>query len=364
MIGAKRVIDMHVHLAGPGDGFPQDLRWSESFERGIGFAALKILKGWSFRRVTDDLMIETLKREALRAESLDLAVVLALDRVYDADGSSHGFEQADPALNLTTLYVSNRIVADLCRPGTKLLPGISVHPFRDDALEELDRYRDRAVLCKWLPSAQRIDFEDTRDVARVKLDRFYAKLAQLKMPLLFHAGVESSIPTTDERFDRFNNPRYIERALDLGATVIVAHCGCSYFDLIQDNVVEETLSLFRRMKAEGKPWDLYADISALFSPFRARKILDKVFGRRAGSEGIPPERLIYGSDFPNPARGRRELFLRPFLRYRRAKLLERGVRIADKWLTYYFDQATSDLVLTNFDRLLVSLGRGETLPGR
>ncbi len=252
MIGAKRVIDMHVHLAGPGDGYPEDLWWSEAFERGIGFAALKILKGWSFRRVTDDLMIQTLKREALRAQTPDLAVILALDRVYDADGSSHGFEQADPALNLTTLYVSNRLVVDLCRPGTRLLPGISVHPFRDDALDELDRYRDQAALCKWLPSAQRIDFEDGRDIARVKLDRFYAKLAQIGMPLLFHAGVESSIPTTDSRFDRFNNPKYIERALDLGATVIVAHCGCSYFDLLQDNVVDETLRLFPEDEAPAQ----------------------------------------------------------------------------------------------------------------
>jgi predicted TIM-barrel fold metal-dependent hydrolase len=362
MIGTHRVIDMHVHLAGPGDRYPEDLWWSEKFERGIGFSALKILKGWSFRRVTDDLMIETVKREARRAKRVDLAVVLALDRVYDVRGSSFGPERSAPGLNRTTFYVGNRLVTDLCRPGSKLLPGISVHPFRDDALEELEKYRDRAVLCKWLPSAQQIDLDDGNDMARLKLDRFYAKLAEIGLPLLVHTGVESSIPTTDSRYDRFNSPKYFERALDLGVALIIAHCGCSYFDLLQDNVVDETLRLFRKMKEEKRDWKLYADVSALFSPFRARKILDQVFGRKDGRDGIPPDRLIYGSDFPNPARGRRETLLRPFLRYRRARLLERGVRVADKWLASYFDQAASDRILTGFERLLVSIGQGGKLP--
>jgi predicted TIM-barrel fold metal-dependent hydrolase len=353
-----KVIDMHVHIAGRGDVWPEDLWWSERFEEGIGFKALAILKGWSSKQVGDELMRTVLSDQATMARRIDLAVVLAFDNVYDPDGTYRGPQRAKREEVFTTLYVSNQYVVDLCESyPKKLLPGISVHPFRPDALEELDKYKDRAALCKWMPSAQLIDFESS--VGQPKLERFYAKLAEIKLPLLLHTGIETSIPTVDKSFERFNSARFVERALDLGATVIVAHCGCSYFDLLQDNMVDDTIRLFQKMEAEGKDWGLYADISALFSPFRRRKILDRIFAE------IPAERLVYGSDFPNPAKGRREPFLRPFLRYRKANLLNRSARIARRWLKHYFpdSDARADRIMTGFHRLLESLGRGGQVPG-
>jgi predicted TIM-barrel fold metal-dependent hydrolase len=360
MSNMYKVIDNHVHIAGPGDKYPDDLYWSEMFANGIGFKALKILKGWSFKEVNDDFLRDELLRQIREAPDVDYVVLLAFDHVYQPDGSYCGPNKSNTGENLTSLYVSNDYVNELRANNDKILLGISVHPFRDDALDELDRFKDRAVLCKWIASSQMIDFSDPASEA--KLEKFYKRLQEIKLPLLFHTGFETSIPASREDMERLNSPLFIEKALDLGVTVILAHCGCSYFDVLldQDNVVQTVINMFQKQRGEAQNWNLYADISAIFSPFRKRKILDDIF------KSIHPSKLIYGSDYPNPAKGLKEFFLRPLLRYRRTLLIERYYKITQKWLDYYskkkyFPNYDYKQVFTNFHQLLESLGRGHLI---
>ena len=341
-----RIIDNHVHIAGRGDVYKEDLYWSKKFESGIGFKALKILKGWTFKKVGDERMVNELLKQAGKLKKVDHVVVLAFDNVYDVDGTY---------LSLSTIYVSNRFVSRLCEENPNLLFGVSVHPFRNDAEEELERYKHNAVLCKWIPSSQLIDMSSDNVLAQEKLIRFYKKLAEINLPLLFHTGVETSIPSPADGYEQFNSPKYIEAALDLGVTVILAHCGCSYFDVIQDNVVDEVIELFIKQENQNKDWKLYTDISAVFSPFRSSKVADKIF------RNIPASKLIYGSDFPNPSKGRKEFFLRPFLRFKKANLFNRYYRISAKWLKKYYSQDSVTLVMTNFHKILENLGRGEII---
>ncbi len=347
-----RIIDNHVHIAGRGDVFREDLYWSKKFETGIGFQALKTLKGWTFKRVGDQRMVDELLKQARKLEQVDHIVVLAFDNVYDDDGTYRGPHQDNMDRSLSTIYVSNKFVSGLCTENPQLLLGVSVHPFRNDAEAELEQYKANAVLCKWIASSQLIDMSPENRLAQEKLTRFYKKLVEIDLPLLFHTGVETSIPAPAKGYEQYNSPKYIESALDLGATVILAHCGCSYLDIIQDNVVKEVIDLFQKQKNQGKDWKLYADISALFSPFRKSKILDEIF------QNIPASKLIYGSDFPNPAKGRKECILRPFLRFRKANLLNRYHRIASKWLKRYYSHEDCQFILTNFHRVLDGLGRG------
>jgi predicted TIM-barrel fold metal-dependent hydrolase len=359
-VSAHKVIDSHVHIAGPGDLHPGDLYWNERFTRGVGFKALKALKGLSRRELNDDFMRNEVRRQLAGAPHVDGAVVLALDNVYLPDGSYRGPGPPNTGEVMTTLYVSNDYVDGLRQAsaagGKKLLLGISVHPFRDDALQELERFRGTAALCKWLPSAQIIDFSDP--AGEPKLEGFFRKLADLRLPLLFHTGYETSIPSAREEAERLNNPVFIETALDLGVTVILAHGGCSYFDVLfdQENVVQTVINLFQKQRGEKQEWRLYADISAVFSPFRKRRILDELF------DSIPPGQLVYGSDYPNPARGRHEFFLWPFLEYRGVNLIEHNYRITENWLRYfaekYFPEYDHSRIFTNFHRLLEDLGRG------
>jgi predicted TIM-barrel fold metal-dependent hydrolase len=346
-----KIIDEHAHIAGRGDIYKQDLFWSKLFENGIGFQALKILKGWSFKKVGDELMVNTLLKQANEANHVDYVTVLAFDNVYDLNGKGWGPFDTDENQIRSTLYVSNSFVANLCQNNPKILLGISVHPYRNDALDELEKYKEKAVLCKLMPSAHWIDLDNPN--ANSKLDKFYLKLAEIKLPLLLHSGVETSIPSSDKdkKYNKYDNPFYIERALDLGVTVILAHCGCSYFDILEDNFVSEALKLFEKQRTIKPNWKLYADISALFSPFRRRDILDTIFQK------VPASKLIYGSDFPNPAKGRKEFFLRPFLRFSKTNLINRYYKITLKWLAKYYSTADTLYILTNFHRLLNELGR-------
>jgi hypothetical protein len=355
MENAYKIIDNHVHIAGPGDFYKEDLYWSKKFRKGIGFKALKILKGWIFKRVGDKLMINTLLKQVKKMKRVDYVVVLAFDNVYEANGTYRGPNQNNEDDILYTIYVSNKFVKDLYNSNPNLLFGLSVHPFRNDAIDEINLYHEKAVLCKWIPSSHMIDLSEENEEAQQKLKKFYKKLVEIKLPLLFHTGVETSIPASSEGYEKFNSPKYIEAALNMGVTVILAHCGCSYFDLLQDNVVKEVIELFKKQEQQNKNWNLYADISALFSPFRNWGILKDIFAN------IPASKLIYGSDFPNPAKGRKEFFLRPFLRFRKANLINRYFKISSKWLKKYYSQEECDQIFTNLHRLLDKLGRGDLI---
>ena len=351
----KKIIDIHVHTAGPGDVYKDDLYWHKRFKHGIGFQALKVLKGWTFKKVGDELMLNTLLKQAEKMKKVDYVGILAFDNVYEVDGAYRGPKQDNEDDIFTSLYVSNHFVSELSTSNPKLLLGLSAHPFRDDAVEELNKYHEKAVLCKWIPSSQMIDLSKENTSAQEKLVKFYEKLAEIKLPLLFHTGVESSIPAAKNSFERFNSPEYIRKALDMGVTVILAHCGCSYFDLLQDNVVDEVIEFFNEQKSPEKKWDLYADISALFSPFRNPKILERIF------ENISIDKLIYGSDFPNPAKGRKESIIRAFLRFRKANLLNRYYKISNRELKEYYPEEEYAEIFTNFHRLLDRLGRGHLI---
>ncbi|GIW76009.1 MAG: hypothetical protein KatS3mg104_1072 [Phycisphaerae bacterium] len=100
---------------------------------------------------SSDQRLEALLVGQLNAcDRLDAAVVLAFDAVYDRHGRRD--EQN------THLFVENDYVMTLARKHPKVLFGASIHPYRKDAIEELERcVKGGAVLVKWLPITQGID---------------------------------------------------------------------------------------------------------------------------------------------------------------------------------------------------------------
>jgi len=176
----------------------------------------------------------------------------------------------------------------LAKANDRILFGASVHPHRPDWREELDFCLEKgAVLCKWIPSSQMINPADPN------FNKFYKKLAEHDLPLLCHCGPELTIPTSCELYTEYNNPKYLEPALDLGVTVIIAHCAMPFYDEeeYQDDF-DEFFRLFE--KAEQKNWKLYADLSAVCFPFRKDEI-EKVKQKLGG---FAAKRLLYGSDYP------------------------------------------------------------------
>lgn len=229
---------------------------------------------WKFGLVGEDAnteraLEELLARTVAGAAPVDAAVVLAFDAVYDAAGK----RDADR----THFEVANDYVRDVTRKYPGLLYGASIHPYRRDAVAELERVaRDGAVLIKWLPITQDIDPSDARCFP------FYDALAHLGMPLLSHTGWERTLPTAN---DRVADPALLRPALERGVTVIMAHCGTRSFFGGSCHV-----DSFMRIARDFE--HCYGDTSALNLPTRS-------YGwRRLLEDHVVREKLVHGSDWP------------------------------------------------------------------
>jgi uncharacterized protein len=334
--GPMTKIDIHVHLAGVGTqgsgcwaapGFQgklvfRYLRW----RFGIGDAQLResVDQEWA-ARIAD----------LIRASELDRAAVLGFDGAYDSAG------RLDE--RRSQMIVPPGWVFEACRrhPG-ELLPAPSVNPFRRDALERLEEcIEGGAVLLKWLPSAQGIDPASPAAAA------FYRRLAEVRIPLLVHAGGGEN--TFYELDPELNDVRRLRVPLDAGVVVICAHSGAP---VVLSRRPDQTPIL--RAMLEEYP-DLWVDNSGMANPSRFPSL------PRAALDPALRERTLHGSDFPIPVSSvyyLRRLGLRRVREIERERNpFDRDVRL--KRALGYPDETLlrPTRVLANLERWGVDVGR-------
>ena len=203
------------------------------------------------------------------ARDLDAAAILAFDAVYTKDG--------DLDLPRTHLYVKNDFVIELAKRNRKVLLGCSVHPYRKDAVPELERcIVAGAVLCKWLPLTQDIDPADPRCIP------FYECLAHHGLPLLSHTGGEKTLPNVNKEVA---SPVLLVEAIRRGVKVIAAHCG-TRSALFETDYVD----VFARMAKEHEHF--YGDTAALNLPTRSHAYKTLL------SDPAVMAKVLHGSDWP------------------------------------------------------------------
>ena len=182
--GALRV-DLHVHVASHSAGAAHASRADGDVEY--------------MRRLVGQV----------RSSSLDAVVLLA----HDAPRDDHGALMRGVDAHATP----NETVLRLAAAHPEFLPGVSIHPGRRDALEELERcLLAGAALLKLIPACQNIDLLDPRYA------RFWARMAEAGLPLLVHCGPEAGLEELRPAFGDFARLR---GPLEAGVTVIAAHCG-------------------------------------------------------------------------------------------------------------------------------------------
>ena len=263
-------IDGHVHMVGNGlNGSGCRLLLRSPLRRLMARIMLRELglPGDALDGNLEELYLQRVI-EWTRQSSLSHIVLLAQDWVRDAKGKPIEAESA--------MYVPNDYVLRIAEEHDCILPAVSIHPARADAIEELVRCRERgAVMVKFLPLHHRIDPTEKRFAP------FWAKMAEFGMPLLAHTGGELSLPNNDPSLA---DPRCLVPVLEQGVTVIAAHAGTSshYFDI---NYMNEMADMLTRYP------NLYVDNSGLNTPIRSRH-----FRRLRGSEFAG--RIIHGSDLP------------------------------------------------------------------
>lgn len=313
---------MHVHMVGNGVG------GSGSWLRLKGWH--RFLAGFMLRQLgmpasalegdLEEIYAEHLV-ELVRTSSLDAIVLLAHERVHDHDGT--------PRSDLGSMFVPNGVVLDLARRFPEFLAGVSIHPARHDALEELDRcIAGGAALMKCLPNCQNIDPSDPRYIP------FWNKMAEARLPLLAHTGGEHTVPIMNKAFA---DPKLLRTPLECGVTVVAAHCGTrsGAFDVDYFNDWVAMLAEFP---------NLYGDISAMVSLNRCGHLKDC---RRPELES----RVLHGSDFPVPVLGHRlrlngSLAREPF---RRIQSIENPL---ERDFQFKHELGFSDEVFTRAEKLL------------
>lgn len=265
------IVDVHVHIAGTAEGGNGN-SISSHFERSMAFKyfakRLGISSSSKPRREWDSA-IHTKFIDCLNESSIDRAVVLAFDKAYHMDG------RCDEAHTLFT--VDNDYVANLATTHAKALFGASIHPYRKDAVAELERLAQRgACLVKWLPGAQNIEADHGKCIP------FYEALAHYGIPLLCHTGGEHTLKAFP---DHLNDPRRLIPALRCGVKVIAAHCGTSLF-------LHEK-SYFHEWKKMALGYEnFYGDISAFGLITRTWPLHELAKNSELAAK------LVYGSDFP------------------------------------------------------------------
>jgi uncharacterized protein len=292
-------IDAHVHIVG--NGLRGSGCWLKvgTWHRPLAaFMLHHIGVGVSTAASEFDEAYANHLAKLVRESSLGAAVILAQDEVYEASGKK---------LNFGSFYVPNDYVLKLAREHPEFLPAASIHPARDDALDELARCLELgAVMLKILPNCHNIDCNDAR------YRKFWERMAEAKLPLLAHTGGEHTVPVFDKKL---SHPHTVRLPLECGVTVIAAHCATK-----SGFTDPEYFHVFCDMLAKYP--NLYGDTSAFNVPIRGRHI------RKCLEPDLAP-RLVHGSDYPVPVFGH-WAWLQRFVDWKHFRAAERISNVLEK----------------------------------
>jgi predicted TIM-barrel fold metal-dependent hydrolase len=289
-IEPSRLVDFHTHIIAIGTSVP-DAFVNPKMRSGVNLERLKFLIYASASAVkniddTDREYVDRLIRLARGSQRHGKFRILAFDKHYNPDGSVN--------LAKTNMYIPNHYVVELARRHPDIfLPVISVHPYRLDAIEELEKWAKAGVkYVKWLPNAMGMD------PASKSVEPFYRQMKEHKMLLLSHGGKEQAVEAAEDQ--ELGNPLRLRKPLDMGVRVIVAHAAslgtCEDLDSANGKKAD-CFELFLRLMDEAKYRGLvFGEISAMLQ-FNRMPVPVSTLLKRQDLHS----RLVNGSDYPLPA---------------------------------------------------------------
>jgi predicted TIM-barrel fold metal-dependent hydrolase len=288
-IDPNRLADYHAHVIAIGTSV-HDAFVHPKMRSGVNLERLKFLiytSAAAIRNIdnADREYAERLVRLARAYPPRGKFHILAFDKHYNADGTVN--------LNKTNMHIPNHYVVELARQHPDIfLPVISVHPYRPDAIEELENWAKAGVkYVKWLPNAMGMD------PASKSIEPFYRKMKEHDLILLSHAGYEQAVEAEEDQ--QLGNPLRLRKPLDMGVRVIVAHAASlgTCDDLDNGAKKVNCFDLFLRLMDEPKYVGLlFGEISAMLQ-FNRMPVPVATLLKRQDLHA----RLVNGSDYPLPA---------------------------------------------------------------
>jgi len=324
-----QTIDIHTHL------LSSEVKFDRFYDKlAIRFFAKKFgMDPQALMKNPYEAYVDGLTTNARESKYIKKMVLFGVDeRVDDKGCCVHK--------DITVCATNDDLLAVYRKHPDVVIPFFSINPKRPDALELIDKYVSLGFKgAKFLQNYWNVDTSEER------YRPYFDKLAQLNIPLIVHVGNESSIHSYKacERLEMLDAP------LKAGVTVVAAHMALSYEhfgfrSMFSKNPKYFNEEYFRLLKMLEKHENLYADISALLTPIRAKAL------NHLSKQYTIHNKLLFGTDFPVP-------FLTLFNTYDLSykKRFELGkeknpyTRYA-KVMLEYFDE--SNPIYTNYQKIL------------
>ncbi|RLA72989.1 MAG: mannonate dehydratase [Epsilonproteobacteria bacterium] len=274
-----QTVDIHAHLLNSKVSFNRfyDKIVIKLFAKKMGYDAKKLLEN-PYEEYTNALM-NTIRT----SEHLDKSVLFGVDAKVDNSGRVIDKDLTVCATNedLLKVYENNKDI---------IVPFFSINPMRPDALDLIDKYYDLGFKgAKFLQNYWGVDTREAR------YRPYFEKLQEKNIPLIIHVGSESSIHSIKE----CEKIEMLDQPLDIGVNVIAAHMALSYnpwrmFKALSKNPKNFNEEYFQLLKMLNQHDNLYADISALLTPIRAKVL------RHLSEQTDVHEKLLFGTDYPVP----------------------------------------------------------------
>lgn len=276
-----QTVDFHTHLLNPA------VRFDRPFDRfALLFFAAK--QGMPARELLRD-PYENYKKALITSIRTSRYVTKVC--LYPVDGRFD--EQGEAVHRDPTVCSSTEDVLALYHAHPDLfIPFMSVNPRRKNALDLIDEYVRRGCRgAKFLQNYWGVDLNDPG------LIPYYEKLREHGIPMVVHTGPEYTI----DSYREYESVRMIELPLKTGVTVVAAHMGAGrpfhrlffWRNFLRDPVTFDR-EYFTLLELLEKHKNLYADLSSMLMPFKARMLPH--LAKQTQIHG----RLLFGSDYPVP----------------------------------------------------------------
>ncbi len=276
-----KTIDIHTHLMNPGVRFDRlyDKLTIRFFAKSLGVDP-KALTADPFEAYVASMAGSI--RESVYVEK---ACLFGVDSRFDERGKEIHRDKTVCAMTEDALGVAQRYP-------DQFIPFLSVNPRRQDALDRIDEYAERGCRgAKFLQNYWALDLNDEG------LIPYYEKLVAHQLPLIVHVGSEYTIQS-DGRYEGID---MVDLPLACGVTVIAAHMGLGRVQHklrpwrnLTRNPAHFDSDYFRLLEMLQRHDKLYADISAILAPLRARAL------RHLAQQKAVHEKILFGTDFPVP----------------------------------------------------------------
>ena len=276
-----KTVDIHTHLLSPEVSFDRlfDRFAVYFFAKNLGVDPAQLKNNpW-------ETYVAAIAAAVKQSQHIEKTCLFGVDSRVDKKGRQQHRDKTVCAMNQDVLDVANRYP-------DQFIPFLSVNPQRPNALDLIDKYSGLGFSgAKFLQNYWGVDLNNPDFIP------YYEKLRDRKLPLIVHIGSEITIDS-DKRYEGSN---MLDLPLACGVTVIAAHMGLGQFQHklfpwrnLSRNPAWFDADYFRILELMEQHNNLYADISAMLIPLRARAL------EHLSKQTQIHHKLLFGTDYPVP----------------------------------------------------------------